>query len=79
LPAGGRLDYAGIMNSVGTVVIFTLIELSLIIIDFGLYYSQHGRIKVPFIIGCFLALVVLTLMVMAIYQSLKHRHDKEPW
>jgi hypothetical protein len=67
------------MNAIGNVIIYCLIEMSLIIIDFFLYFSEGGAIKGPLVVGGALAIGVLILTTMALYEAIKHRHDKEQW
>jgi hypothetical protein len=67
------------MKVVSDVILYFILELCLIFINFGIFYSENGTFKTPLYIGCFLAFVVLIITLMALYESIKHRNDKESW
>lgn len=66
------------MQSIKQVLGYAILEISVIIIEFFLYYSR-GQTIAPLIVGGVLALVVLAITATALYESIKHRDDKEPW
>jgi hypothetical protein len=67
------------MKVVSDVILYFILELCIIFLDFGIYYSEEGTFRTPLYVGCFLALVVLIITLMALYESIKHRNDKESW
>jgi hypothetical protein len=66
------------MHAVKDVIGYALLEISIIILEFFLYYSR-GQTVGPLIVGGILALVVLVITILALFESIKHRNDKEPW
>jgi membrane protein YdbS with pleckstrin-like domain len=66
------------MHAIKDVIGYALLEISIIILEFFLYYSR-GQTVGPLIVGGILALVVLVITILALFESIKHRNDKEPW
>jgi len=66
------------MRSITEVIGYAFFALSLIFIEFFLYYSK-GQTIGPLVVGGILGLVILAITVMALFESIKHRNDKEPW
>jgi membrane protein YdbS with pleckstrin-like domain len=66
------------VHAIKDVIGYALLEISVIILEFFLYYSR-GQTVGPLIVGGILALIVLVITIMALFESIKHRNDKEPW
>lgn len=66
------------MRSIKEVIGYAFFALSLIFVEFFLYYSK-GQTIGPLVVGAVLGLVVLVITTMALFESIKHRNDKEPW
>jgi membrane protein YdbS with pleckstrin-like domain len=66
------------MHAIKDVIGYALLEISIIILEFFLYYSR-GQTVGPLIVGGILALVVLVITILALFESIKHRNDKELW
>jgi hypothetical protein len=64
------------MRSITEVLGYGLFVLSLIVIEFFLYYSK-GQTIGPLIVGAVLGFIVLGIILMAIFEPIKHRNDKE--
>jgi purine-cytosine permease-like protein len=68
------------MHAVRESVAYCLIAISLLILEYAIYvYLGPAQNKVPLIIGGILVCTVLMITLLALYQSIKHRHDKEEW
>ncbi len=72
------MDNEVIMRAIKDVIGYALLEISIIIIEFFWYYSK-GQTLGPLIVGAILAVFVLIITIMALFEAIKHRHDKEPW
>lgn len=66
------------MHAIKDVIGYGIFAFSLIFIEFFLYYSK-GQTIGPLIVGAVLAIIVLAITIMALFESIKHRNDKEPW
>jgi|GEM_PF-6642332 hypothetical protein len=66
------------MHAIKAVIGYALLEIAIIIIEFFWYYS-NGQTIGPLIVGALLAVVVFIIAALALYESIKHRNDKEPW
>lgn len=69
------------MSNVRNVFVYALLALASIVIDFVdlAGYFEGGHSMVPLVLGLVLSGLLLILTGAALYQSIKHRHDKEPW
>lgn len=62
------------------VIFLCTLEFLLIFLEFVSYYllgNTHS--KVPFILASCLLGIVTIITGMALYESIKHRNDSEPW
>jgi len=66
------------MQAIKDVIFYLLLEFALLFFEFFLYYEK-GRPIIPLLIGGGIALIVLVIGVAALFESIKHRNDKEPW
>lgn len=66
------------ISTLATVLTSFLLEIALIVLDFGTY-SQGGKVRVPLLIGTGLVFMVFVFAALALYQTIRHRHDKEQW
>ena len=66
------------MSTIVLVIVNTLLALCVIFLEFSLY-SVYGRSWVPMSLGAGLGAAVLVISGLALYESIKHRGDKEPW
>ena len=59
---------------------YTVIFIFFILFDLVSYYG-YGRNHslVPFYLGVFVTVIVGIIAIMALYETFKHRNDKEPW
>jgi len=63
-------------NLISYTVIFTFF----ILFDLVSYYGYgHNHSLVPFYLGVFVTVIVGIIAIMALYETFKHRNDKEPW
>jgi hypothetical protein len=68
------------MYAVRTVIAYSLLELSFIILEFGIFtYLGPSQYKVPLILVSILVLILMIVTGMALFVSIKHHKDKEPW
>lgn len=61
------------------IIIWFVLELLLILVNVAAYYYWwHGHSFVPLAISGILTLVVFGIVSVAIYETFKHKHDKDP-
>ncbi len=67
------------MKSIISIILSFLVGATFLIVEFGIYISHSGTIRQPLIIGMLLTAVVTILTLIALYESVRHRNDKDPW